>query len=148
MRRIFMDANQMFLGGLAGFTAYLMLGLANGFHSIYPYYLLYCGGMGMLGSLIPTLWETLTSSKEMARISHSWLVVLILLGITHINQDPLLDSICFGYLVHLFLDAQTKKLAPALQLKSCNRTLGYTIIILTYLVMIACILYSWQHRTR
>lgn len=145
MRRLIMDALNILSGMLAGFTSYLLLGFSKGFYRIDFSTMLLCALAGLGGGLLPTLWEIFASSRDIARVSHSWLAVGILLAVIHIVDEPLVDAACFGYLFHLFVDTRQRKLAPAIQLKSCNRKLAYGIIIFIYFLLLAIVFYARQH---
>lgn len=145
MRRFIIDAPSIFMGMVAALTIYLTTGFATGFHTLPAGALWLSVLSGFVGAIIPTLWEIFTSSRELARISHSWLVVGILLLAAQASASVIVDSLCFGYLFHLFKDSQNHDLAPAIQFKSCNRVLGYSIIALVYVILVIYAIYATAH---
>ena len=142
MRKLIADAPNILLATLAGLTSYLLLGFSIGFRALIPETMLLSALLGMIGGIIPTFWEIFTSSRDIARLSHSWLIVGILLALTHVCESPLIDALCFGYLFHLFLDTRNRKLAPAIQLKRCNRRMAYCLVAAIYVLAIAYVLYA------
>ena len=139
MQKIIRDLPNILAGTLAGLTSYLLFGLANGLWLINFETIVFCTVMGALGASVPTFWEIFSTSRELARISHTWFMVWLMLAISHVAIQPGADAFCFGWMFHLFVDAQMQKkhgLGGAIQLKSSNSNLAYIIIVAAYLLIV------------